>query len=78
MAEKDNMQKAYALADQWISVVLSTSPELLVEKVVATTHKNQQPVLDFDGVVRRAQALAEFRQQLGNALSAQYFPPDLY
>lgn len=74
MTQQDNTSKAYALADEWISIILSTSPELLVEKVGLHDYKDSKPVFNFQGVVDRARALAEFRQQLGNALAAQYFP----
>lgn len=74
MTQQDNTSKAYALADEWISIILSTSPELLVEKVVVYDYQNSKGAFNFQGVVDRAKALAEFRQQLGNALAAQHFP----
>lgn len=75
MTQPDNTSRAYELADEWISIVLSTQPELLVGKV-HTTQFNQQTgadEFDFNNAVHRARALAEFRQQLANALSAQHF-----
>lgn len=77
MTQPDNTSRAYELADEWISIVLSTQPELLVGKV-HTTQFNQQTgenEFDFNNAVHRARALAEFRQQLANTLSAQHFTP---
>lgn len=74
MTQQDNTSKAYALADEWISTILSTSPELLVEKVALYDYETSKAAFNFQGVVDRARALAEFRQQLGNALAAQHFP----
>ena len=76
MTQPDNTSRAYELADEWISIILSTDPSLLVAKVSPTKSEgNGEPaVFDFDNAVNRARALAEFRQQLGNALSVQHFP----
>ena len=75
MTQLDNTSAAYDLADEWISIILSTNPELLVEKVrVMKEMGDGQPAqFNFEGITNRANALAEFRQQLGNALSAQHF-----
>lgn len=76
MAQQDNTSRAFELADEWISIILSTDPSLLVAKVFPTKEvgDGKPAVFNFDNAVNRAKALAEFRQQLGNALSAQPFP----
>jgi len=77
MTQQDNISHAYALADEWIRIILATSPEALVHKLNPDKQQgNGAPsVFNFEGVSRSAQALAEFRQQLANALSAQHFSP---
>lgn len=76
MSQTDNSSRAYALAEQWIEIILSTNPELLVNKI--NTEKiigdGKPSEFNFDSVLRSARGLAEFRQQLGNALCAQFFP----
>lgn len=71
MTQTDNTSAAYNLADEWISIILSTNPELLVEKVqtMQAVGGGQPAQFNFEGITHRAKALAEFRQQLGNALS---------
>lgn len=80
MTQPDNTTRAYELADEWIGIILSTDPELLVRKVNPTqsSHDGQTTEFNFNDAVHRARALAEFRQQLANALSAQHFPPSPY
>lgn len=75
MSDTNNADRAYALADAWIEIVLSTNPELLVEKLSPTVEvgDGKPAEFNFQGAVNRARALAEFRQQLGNALSSQHF-----
>ena len=77
MSQQDNTNRAYDLADEWISIILSTDPELLVGKVNPTINQGdgKPSEFNFDNAVHRARALAEFRQQLGNALAAQHFTP---
>lgn len=76
MTQQDNTSQAFELADEWISIILSTDPSLLVGKVSPTKDvgDGKPAVFNFDNAVNRAKALAEFRQQLGNALTAQHFP----
>ena len=76
MTQQDNTSRAFELADEWISIILSTDPSLLVAKVMPTKEvgDGKPAVFNFDNAVNRAKALAEFRQQLGNALAAQHFP----
>lgn len=75
MTQPDNTSAAYELADEWISIILSTNPELLVQKVqvMKEVGDGRPSQFNFEGITNRAKALAEFRQQLGNALSAQHF-----
>lgn len=77
MTQPDNTSRAYELADEWISIVLSTDPEVLVHKINPHKHigDGNPPQFNFEGVLNSARALAEFRQQLANALSAQHFTP---
>lgn len=77
MAEQDNTSQAYALADEWISIILSTDPSLLVGKVSPTkaAGDGKPAEFNFNDAVHRARALAEFRQQLGNALAAHHHLP---
>ncbi len=75
MTQSDNTSRAYDLADEWISIILSTAPEVLIHKVNPTKlpGDGRPGEFNFDGVLHSAKALAEFRQQLANALSAQHF-----
>lgn len=75
MTQPDKTSLAYTLADKWIEIILTNKPELLVTHFYPTVPAiNGQPeAFNFNGAVNSARALAEFRQQLANALSAQYF-----
>lgn len=77
MTQPDNTSRAYELADQWISIILATNPEALVTKPTPTKFQSdgRTTEFNFDGALHSAKALAEFRQQLANALSAQHFTP---
>lgn len=77
MTPPDKTSRAYDLADQWISIILATNPEVLVNKPTPTKFPGNgaAPEFNFEGVLHSAKALAEFRQQLANALSAQHFTP---
>lgn len=77
MTQLDNTNRAYDLADEWISIILSTNPEALVHKVNPTAFPGdgKPSEFNFDGILHSAKALAEFRQQLANALAAQHFTP---
>lgn len=74
MTQTDNTSLAYALADKWIEIILTNKPELLVTQFRSTTSTGdgQPDKPNYDGPINSARALAVFRQQLGNELSAQH------
>ena len=77
MTQPDNTSHAYDLADKWIEIILANKPELLVTQFRSTVPvgDGQPEKSNYEGPINSARALALFRQQLGNELSAQHFSP---
>lgn len=75
MTQPDNTKHIYALVDKWIEIILTNKPELVVKPLfpIASEANGQPEAFDINGAINSARALAEFRLQLGNSLSAQYF-----
>lgn len=74
MTEDQKRSEAGKRADAWISTVLAHAPELLIGPFEATTKwdsNKQANVSNLDAIGARAKAVAEFRQQLVNALQPQ-------
>lgn len=76
MSQDTNLLAAAELADRYIEIILSTSPELLVGAYVTQEAEDEdgESELVLDAISHRARALAEFRQQLIDNLSEQPLP----
>ncbi|WP_404299792.1 hypothetical protein [Alicycliphilus denitrificans] len=58
MTQPDNTTRAHELADEWIGIILSTDPELLVSKVNPTKFPGDgKPAeFNFEDAAHRARA----------------------
>ncbi len=65
MTQEAKLLAVSELADNYIEIILSTEPKLLVDKVADESGKR---------IAKSAQNLAEFRKQLIEALAQQDFP----
>ena len=76
MSQQDSVDRGYQLADEWISTILATNPELLIDKLAANDYSGdgKAPTPNTAGAINLAKTLAAFRLQLAVELLSQHHP----